>query len=194
MDHVVVTRAGDVATVALNNPQRLNALNRPTWARLGEVMRELSTDETLRCVVLRGAGDKAFAAGADIAEFATERADAKQAKAYGDLIHQTMQSVANCKHPTVAMIKGACVGGGLEIAMACDIRIAKREGGRVGLAEINLKTEFSAQGGTLFSDVGKCGDPVDRRLACAKSIQVRSVENQDGTHHLSLADTLVGGK
>ena len=123
MDHVVVTRAGDVATVALNNPQRLNALNRPTWARLGEVMRELSTDETLRCVVLRGAGDKAFAAGADIAEFATERADAKQAKAYGDLIHQTMQSVANCKHPTVAMIKGACVGGGLEIAACCDMRI-----------------------------------------------------------------------
>jgi enoyl-CoA hydratase len=86
-------------------------------------MRELSTDETLRCVVLRGAGDKAFAAGADIAEFATERADAKQAKAYGDLIHQTMQSVANCKHPTVAMIKGACVGGGLEIAACCDMRI-----------------------------------------------------------------------
>ena len=56
-------------------------------------------------------------------EFATERADAKQAKAYGDLIHQTMQSVANCKHPTVAMIKGACVGGGLEIAACCDMRI-----------------------------------------------------------------------
>ena len=77
----------------------------------------------VRVLVLTGAGDKAFAAGADIAEFATERADAKQAKAYGDLIHQTMQSVANCKHPTVAMIKGACVGGGLEIAACCDMRI-----------------------------------------------------------------------
>ena len=120
---VIVTRDGHIATVALNNPERLNALNKPTWERLGAVMRELSADDTLRCVVLRGAGDKAFAAGADIAEFANERADAKQAKIYGDLIHATMQSVALCKHPTVAMIKGACVGGGLEIAACCDMRI-----------------------------------------------------------------------
>lgn len=123
MDQVVVTRDENIATVALNNPQRLNELNKPTWARLGEVLRELSADDALRCVVLRGAGDKAFAAGADIAEFATERADAKQAKVYGGLIHQTMQSVAQCKHPTVALIKGACVGGGLEIAACCDMRI-----------------------------------------------------------------------
>lgn len=123
VEPVIVTRDGDIATVALNNPQRLNALNKPTWERLGEVMRELSADDTLRCVVLRGAGDKAFAAGADIAEFANERANAKQAKVYGELIHGTMQAVANCKHPTVAMIKGACVGGGLEIAACCDLRI-----------------------------------------------------------------------
>ncbi len=120
---VIVTRDGHVATVALNNPERLNALNKPTWERLGVVMRELSADDSLRCVVLRGAGDKAFAAGADIAEFASERADSKQAKDYGTLIHTTMQSVAQCKHPTVAMIKGACVGGGLEIAACCDLRL-----------------------------------------------------------------------
>lgn len=126
MEHVLVTRAGprgDIATVTLNNPERLNALNKPTWERLGVIMRELSADDTLRCVVLRGAGDKAFAAGADIAEFATERADSKQATVYGNLIHDTMQAVAQCKHPTVAMIKGACVGGGLEIAACCDMRI-----------------------------------------------------------------------
>lgn len=123
---VIVTRGGTdntVATVALNNPQRLNALNKPMWARLGEVMRELSADDALRCVVLRGAGEKAFAAGADIAEFAHERANTRQAKGYGNLIHDTMQSVASCKHPTVAMIRGACVGGGLEIAACCDMRI-----------------------------------------------------------------------
>jgi len=123
---ILVSRDGTnsaIATVALNNPERLNALNKPTWERLGAVMRELSTDDTLRCVVLRGTGDKAFAAGADIAEFAVERADSRQAKIYGDLVHDTMQSVALCKHPTVAMIKGACVGGGLEIAAMCDLRI-----------------------------------------------------------------------
>ena len=120
---IIVTRDGSVATVALNNPQRLNALSKPMWAQLGAAMRELAADDTLRCVVLRGTGDRAFAAGADIAEFAGERADARQAKVYGNLIHDTMQAVAACKHPTVAMIQGACVGGGLEIAACCDLRI-----------------------------------------------------------------------
>jgi enoyl-CoA hydratase/carnithine racemase len=120
---ILVSRDGAIATVALNNPERLNALNRAMWARLGEVMRTLSADDAVRCVVVRGAGEKAFAAGADIAEFATERANARQAKSYGNLIHETMQSVARCRHPTVAMIRGACVGGGLEIAAMCDLRV-----------------------------------------------------------------------
>jgi enoyl-CoA hydratase len=123
MEPILVTRDGVIATVTLNNPARLNALDRSMWARLGESMRELSTDEGLRCIVVRGAGEKAFAAGADIAEFARERADAAQAKPYGELIHETMQSVARCRHPTVALIRGACVGGGLEIAAMCDLRI-----------------------------------------------------------------------
>ena len=120
---VLVTRDGHIATVALNNPARLNALNKLMWVALGAAMHELSADDTLRCVVLRGAGDKAFAAGADIAEFASERADARQAKSYGEIIHATMQAVARCRHPVVALIKGACVGGGLEIAAMCDLRI-----------------------------------------------------------------------
>ena len=123
-DPILVSRDGAIATVALNNPERLNALNKAMWRRLGEVMRELSVDDAVRCIVVRGAGEKAFAAGADIAEFAGERADSKQAKPYGDLIHETMQAVARCRHPTVAMIRGACVGGGLEIAAMCDMRIA----------------------------------------------------------------------
>ena len=123
-DPILVSRDGAIATVSLNNPERLNALNKAMWTRLGGVMRELSADDTLRCIVIRGAGEKAFAAGADIAEFAGERADSKQAKPYGNLIHESMQAVARCRHPTVAMIRGACVGGGLEIAAMCDLRVA----------------------------------------------------------------------
>jgi enoyl-CoA hydratase/carnithine racemase len=93
------------------------------WARLGGVMGDLSADDALRCVVVRGAGDKAFAAGADISEFATGRANRGQAREYGNLIHATMQAVARCRHPVVAMIRGACVGGGLEIAAMCDFRV-----------------------------------------------------------------------
>ncbi len=122
-DSILTTRDGAIATVTLNRPDKLNALNRAMWEGLGDTMRRLSGNDALRCIVLRGAGGKAFAAGADIAEFATERANARQAKQYGDLIHATMQAVAQCRHPTVAMIEGACVGGGLEIAAMCDMRV-----------------------------------------------------------------------
>jgi enoyl-CoA hydratase len=132
MDAVLLGRDGDIATLTLNNPERLNALNKAMWARLGKAMRELSADGTLRCIVLRGAGSKAFAAGADISEFATERADSEQAGLYGNLIHETMQAVAKCRHPTVALIRGACIGGGLEIAAMCDLRICG-ESGRFGV-------------------------------------------------------------
>ena len=123
MDSILVSRAGAVATVTLNNPARLNALDKAMWQGLGDAMRALSGEDELRCVVLRGAGGKAFAAGADIAEFAAERNDARQAKHYGELIHGAMQSVARCRHPTVALIEGACIGGGLEIAAMCDMRV-----------------------------------------------------------------------
>jgi len=131
-DPIRVSRDGFVATVTLNNPDRLNALNKAMWAQLGAAMRALSADEALRCVVLRGAGEKAFAAGADISEFAAARADSGQARDYGGLIHETMQSVARCRHPTVAMIHGACIGGGLEIAAMCDLRICG-ESSRFGI-------------------------------------------------------------
>jgi enoyl-CoA hydratase len=122
-DSILTTRDGVIATVTLNRPDKLNALNRAMWEELGRTMRRLSGNDALRCIVLRGAGGKAFAAGADIAEFATERANARQAKTYGDLIHSAMQAVAQCRHPTVAMIEGACIGGGLEIAAMCDMRV-----------------------------------------------------------------------
>ena len=121
---IIVERGGPIATVVLNRPEKLNALSRASWSELGRRMLELSSDEEIRCVILRGAGDKAFAAGADIAEFPQVRADSTQGRAYGELIHETMQAVSRCVHPTIAMIRGACVGGGLEIALACDLRIA----------------------------------------------------------------------
>ncbi len=123
-DPILVERDGDIATVTLNNPAKRNALTKPAWQKLGDVMIELSGDNDLRCIIVRGAGDEAFAAGADISEFPEERSSAEQAKAYGDIVTRTVKAIEECQHPTVAMIKGACTGGGLEIACACDIRIA----------------------------------------------------------------------
>jgi len=85
-------------------------------------MLALSADTALRCVVLRGAGD-AFAAGADISEFASERAGPAQAMDYDRVVNRATRAIAESLHPTVALIRGPCVGGGLELAAVCDLRI-----------------------------------------------------------------------
>ena len=122
-DILLTRREKDIATVILNRPQKLNALSRELWLRVGKAMRELSSDETLRCIVLRGAGEKAFSPGADISEFAAHRSNRRQARDYGALIQKAMQSIRDCQHPVIAMIQGVCVGGGLELASMCDLRI-----------------------------------------------------------------------
>jgi enoyl-CoA hydratase/carnithine racemase len=120
---ISIDRSELTATVTLNNPERMNALDTTMWRELEQAFVSLSADERLRCVVLRGAGEKAFAAGADVAEFATVRSNREQAVAYAHITHGALQAVANCMHPVVAQIHGACVGGGLEIATMCDMRI-----------------------------------------------------------------------
>jgi len=128
---------GDIATVVLNRPERMNALDKAMWMRLGAVMHDLDADEGVRCIVLRGAGGKAFAAGADISEFVNERANAAQARRYGEDIAASMRALAECRHPTVALIEGACVGGGLLVATQCDLRICN-ESARFGVPVKNL--------------------------------------------------------
>jgi enoyl-CoA hydratase len=126
---VLVERDGTIATVTLSNPGKLNALTVSMWQDLARAMDALSVDDALRCVVLRGAGSEAFAAGADIAEFATARDSVAQGKSYHrQYVHGALRAVGECRHPTVAMIHGPCVGGGLEIACMCDLRVAGRSG------------------------------------------------------------------
>ncbi len=120
---ILLSRDGPIATVALSNPGKLNALDLAMWKRLGQAMRDLDRDKELRCVVLRGAGSEAFAAGADISEFAKTRNNSKVARKYGEQLETTMDAIAACRHPTVAMIHGACVGGGVEIVSQCDLRV-----------------------------------------------------------------------
>jgi enoyl-CoA hydratase len=120
---IIVERETTIATVVINRPHKLNALTRAMWHRLGEVFTELPADDSLRCIVIRGAGEKSFSPGNDIAEFETDRADRAQAIQYGRVMHDTAQAIDRCPLPIVAQIHGLCVGGGLEIAALADLRI-----------------------------------------------------------------------
>jgi len=122
-DPILVERDGPVVTVVLNRPSKLNALTKAMWRQLGMAINALSADDDVRCIVVRGAGERAFSPGNDIGEFATERANKAQAIAYGAAMHETARTMASCRHPLVAQIHGVCIGGGLEIASLCDLRI-----------------------------------------------------------------------
>ncbi|MEX2644363.1 MAG: enoyl-CoA hydratase-related protein [Acetobacterales bacterium] len=136
-DRILLQRADGVATVVLNNPARRNALSKAMWRDLGDTFTALAEDSSVRCVVIRGAGDKAFAAGADISRFREERSTLNLVRDYDAMVDHAQDAIRHCPHPVVAMIMGACVGGGCGIALACDIRIAG-ESAKFGITARNL--------------------------------------------------------
>lgn len=146
VQRVTVERHGSIATVTLNQEAKLNAVSLTMWDWIDEVFTELDADESLRCIILRGAGDRAFSVGADISEFEEHRSTAAKARRYGKRTHGALAKIVACRHPIIARIDGLCVGGGLEIATTADLRICserarfgipiKRLGLVVGYAEL----------------------------------------------------------
>jgi enoyl-CoA hydratase len=154
-DTILVERDAAIATVVLNRPEKLNALTRAMWVRLNEVFDQLSADDALRCIVIRGAGTRAFAPGNDISEFAAERSTIEQARAYGEDMRRAIEAIGGCRHPVVAQIHGICVGGGLEIAGLADIRICG-ESSRFGVPINKLGLVMAyAEIGALIALVGE---------------------------------------
>lgn len=134
-EEVVLKRIdGHVATLTINRPDKLNALNIETRSRMVQELDELAKNDDIRVVVITGAGDKAFIAGADISEF-EGRSPVDQYRVMTD--SSVFLAVDQFPKPTIAAINGFCLGGGCELAMACDIRIAS-EKAKLGQPEINL--------------------------------------------------------
>ena len=133
MTTVLIERAqaDTLATVRLNRPDKRNALTLGMWRDLEQAFNQLETEDQLRCIVVRGAGGN-FAAGADLSEFPTLRATADQAEAYGRQMIAALTAIRDCRHPTIAAIEGLCVGGGLEIALMCDLRLGTADS-RLGI-------------------------------------------------------------
>ena len=132
MDLVRMERDGAVARVILDRPDKLNAVNNAMWDRLVGLFAELDADPSVRCVIISGAGERAFSVGADIAEFEENRSSVELARNYAQRIHGALGAIVGCRHPVIAEIGGLCVGGGLELACCCDLRIAG-EGARFGI-------------------------------------------------------------
>jgi len=117
-----VNRDGPIGWMIFDNPARRNAINEKMWRAIPKAMAGFDADPGVRCVVLRGAGDVAFAAGADISEFEKRRANPDAAGEHDNIIDAAQLALEDSAKPVLAMIHGYCLGGGLEIALACDLR------------------------------------------------------------------------
>jgi enoyl-CoA hydratase len=123
-DPILIEREGQIATVILNRPRQRNAITLAMWGQLIDIARQLDADPEVRVVILRGSGDNAFSAGADISEFESYRSNSAQAREYAKAFDGALDAVAAIGQPTISLIRGFCVGGGLELATATDLRIA----------------------------------------------------------------------
>ena len=121
--HLRLETADGIATITIDNPRRMNALTAAMWGELPRLVAKAEADETVRVVILRGAGTRALSAGADISEFDTARSG-DAVHTYDALNHSAFDALTNCAKPTIAMIHGFCLGGGLGLALACDLRCA----------------------------------------------------------------------
>ena len=110
---MLVEVGNGIGWITFNSPARRNAMSLDMWQGLADILRQMSFDDSLRVVVLKGAGDKAFVSGADISEFEEKRSSQKDRNAYEDAFDDALNTLANFSRPVVAMIQGFCIGGGL---------------------------------------------------------------------------------
>ena len=119
---LVVEKRGAVGWIIFDQPAKRNAINNAMWRGIPVAMRKYDADPEVRCVAFRGAGTEAFASGADISEFEQIRAQRASVTEYDELLDEVLHSIQGARKPSLAMIYGFCMGGGLEVALACDLR------------------------------------------------------------------------
>ena len=152
-ENLLITLDKAICFIVINRPDKLNALNKKTVFELGEAIHYANKDNAVRGIILTGAGSKAFAAGADIAEFLDLSVD--EGKALSMAGHQVFKSIEQSAKPVIAAVNGFALGGGCELAMACHLRIASDQA-HFGQPEVNLGL-IAGYGGTqrLTQLVGK---------------------------------------
>jgi enoyl-CoA hydratase len=124
---ILSTAGGSVGTLTFNNPQRHNAVSLEMWQDANAALEDLARDPAVRIVVLTGAGGKAFVSGADITKFESERSTMEAVETYNAAVERFSQTLLDYPKPTIAMIRGYCIGGGVGIAVCCDLRICNEQ-------------------------------------------------------------------
>ena len=142
---LLVARQQAVARITFNKPERMNAMSLDMWQGLTETLDELREDDRIRVVVLCGAGDKAFVSGADISEFESQRSSEDTVRNYNRIASAADQALYDFPKPTIAEIKGYCIGGGMGLAIGCDIRICADDA-RLGITAGKLGLGYGYDG------------------------------------------------
>ena len=142
-EKMIAEKDGAIGWVTFNNPARRNAVSMAMWEALSDIMRDYAADDAIRVIVLKGAGDKAFVSGADISEFEEKRSSPETTEAYHKVSGRAQKDLRTTGKPTIAMIRGYCIGGGVAVALGCDLRIAA-EDSKFGVpaAKLGLGYEF----------------------------------------------------
>lgn len=124
MGQIHLQRDGAVARIVIDDPERHNAMSVAMWEQLRQAVAAIDDDQALRVCLIRGAGDRAFVSGANIGEFETARSSEESVQRYNAMVSQTQRALAGCRVPVIAAVSGYCFGGGLGIALSCDLRYA----------------------------------------------------------------------
>ena len=151
-DKMLARTDGRVGYLIFNNPERHNAVSLEMWARTAEILEDFARDEAVRVVVITGAGGKSFVSGADISKFESERASLEATKVYNAAVARANLSIFEFAKPTIAMIRGYCIGGGLGLAVCCDLRICS-DNSRFGIPAAKLGLGYSYSGIKRLVDV-----------------------------------------
>jgi enoyl-CoA hydratase len=144
-DKMLRSKDGFIGSMIFNNPERHNATSLEMWEAADEILRDFAADPGIRVVVVSGAGGKAFVSGADISKFESERASPEAVEHYNRTSDRMSTTLATMPKPTIAMIEGWCVGGGVSVATCCDLRVCT-EGSRFGVPAAKLGLGYGMKG------------------------------------------------
>ena len=151
-DKMIAEKDGAIGWITFNNPARRNAVSMAMWEALGDIVGNYAADDAIRVIVLKGAGDKAFVSGADISEFEENRSSPETTKAYHAISARGNEALRHAGKPTIAMIRGFCVGGGVSVALGCDLRMAS-DNSRFGVPAAKLGLGYEYDGVKHLIDV-----------------------------------------